>query len=139
MVWVEQFHLIVSLQRWKEANGNHSGKDWTRRTERNSIKCFLIHGCITLLLVMHAGLNWYILSWCLYYLKHRKQLEILRKSVADKYLIIQRADFSCSFRCCTSIKTSDLSGSLSWLLTLFIQFSRLFALLYRYRNLFLIY
>ena len=69
-------------------------------------------------------------------LEHHKQLEILRKSVADKYLIIQRADFSCSFRCCTSIKTSDLSGSLSWLLTLFIQFSRLFALLYRSRDLF---
>ena len=46
-------------------------------------------------------------------LEHHKQLEILRKSVADKYLIIQRADFSCSFRCCTSIKTLDLSGSLS--------------------------
>ena len=69
-------------------------------------------------------------------LEHHKQLEILRKSVADKYFIIQRGDFSCSFRCCTSIKTSDLSGSLSWVLTLYIQFSRLFALLYRSRNLF---
>jgi hypothetical protein len=36
----------------KEANGNYSGNDWTRKTEIRLVKCSLIHDCITLPAVM---------------------------------------------------------------------------------------
>ena len=38
----------MTIRMTKDGNGNHSGKHWTRKTERYLIKCFLIHDCIML-------------------------------------------------------------------------------------------
>jgi len=42
-LWVEQFRRIELQPKWKEVNGKYSDRDWTRRIERNLIKCSPIH------------------------------------------------------------------------------------------------
>jgi hypothetical protein len=46
--WVEQFHRIELHQKWKDGNGDRLGKRLTSKTEKNLMKCFLIHDCIML-------------------------------------------------------------------------------------------
>jgi hypothetical protein len=46
--WVELFLRIELQLKWKDGNGDHLGKHWTRRTERRLMKCFPFQECIML-------------------------------------------------------------------------------------------